>query len=269
MSGSEAGAGSAPSVEADLSAAVEAILFAAGEPISADRIAEGIGGGASAARAALDALRAAYASRPTGLQIVEIAGGWQIATRPEQSGAVERALRRTRKVRLTRAALETLSIIAYRQPVTRAEVETIRGVNVDGVMRTLLERDLVRITGKKEEPGSPLLYGTTQEFLLHFGLRAVDDLPPLRELEEIARALPEGEEAVAGDADLEAAAAERRARLQELASAAERELGDIEGRLKAVKVPSAEDLAAAAAGPGEAPSAEAGPEPSPDPTEGA
>lgn len=216
-----------------LAAPIEAILLAAGEPVPIDRLAEGTGASEAEVRAALAALAEAYAARDGGLQIVEIAGGWQIATRPDQAEAVERALRRTRKVRLTRAALETLSIIAYRQPATRAEIEEIRGVNVDGVMKTLLERDLVRIVGKKDEPGTPLLYGTTQEFLLHFGLRSVEDLPPLREIEEIAAAAPEGEEP--GDLDREAAAA--RDRLRALAEAAERELGDVEERLKGIRPP--------------------------------
>jgi segregation and condensation protein B len=117
-----------------------------------------------------------------GLQLIKVAGGWKLCTRPQYAPFISRMHEPTR-VRLSRAALETLAIIAYRQPITRPEMEAIRGVNVDGVISTLLNYSLIEEKGRKEAPGRPMLYGTTTDFLSHFGLNSVEDLP----------ALPEGE----------------------------------------------------------------------------
>jgi segregation and condensation protein B len=116
--------------------------------------------------------------------VQEVAGGFRLATRPEVHPWIQR-LQQVKPARLSRAALETLSIVAYRQPITRAEIEAIRGVAVDGVLRTLLERELVRMMGRKADAGRPMLYGTTQQFLEHFGLRELADLPTLREINEL------------------------------------------------------------------------------------
>jgi segregation and condensation protein B len=120
-----------------------------------------------------------------GVELVEIGGGWQILTRAEYTEAIERAQLAARPARLSGAALETLAIIAYRQPITRAEVEQIRGVNVDGTMQTLTERGLVESVGRAEVVGRPMTYGTTSLFLEYFGLGALDDLPAADELRKI------------------------------------------------------------------------------------
>ncbi len=123
-------------------------------------------------------------SEGRGLMVQEVAGGFRLTTRPDVHAWIQK-LQQVKPTRLSRAALETLAIIAYRQPITRAEIEAIRGVAVDGVLRTLLERELVRMMGRKAEAGRPMLYGTSQQFLEHFGLRELGDLPTLREINEL------------------------------------------------------------------------------------
>jgi segregation and condensation protein B len=120
--------------------------------------------------------------------VVEIGGGYQLATKPEYYEFVQRLVESSRKQKLSKAAMETLAVIAYKQPVVRSTIESIRGVNVDGVLRTLMERDLVRIVGREDGPGRPLLFGTTREFLMRFGLNKVSDLPGLKEIEELVGA---------------------------------------------------------------------------------
>jgi segregation and condensation protein B len=132
----------------------------------------------------LGELRGEYELQQRGFRLTEIAGGYQLVTDARFESQLKRFYQTRLKRRLSQATLETLSIIAYRQPVTRADIEFIRGVNVDGALRTLLEKDLVKIAGKKDVPGRPLLYGTTKTFLEHFGLNAVDELPPLSQFTE-------------------------------------------------------------------------------------
>ncbi|GAB6875974.1 SMC-Scp complex subunit ScpB [Thermaerobacter litoralis] len=157
--------------------AVEALLFVAGEPLTPKRMAAILGVGEAVVRQALEELAEACRAPGRGIELVEVAGGWQLVTRPEYSRAVEELLQPRRQA-LSRAALETLAIIAYRQPVTRAEIEAIRGVQSDAGLRALLERGLVREVGRKEGPGRPILYGTTPLFLQQFGLRDLSELPP-------------------------------------------------------------------------------------------
>ncbi len=135
--------------------------------------------------AQLQALKADYAARGAGVMLAEVANGWQLATCPDLAPWVRKF--RTVKVstRLSRPALETLAIIAYKQPVTRPEIEAIRGVNIGGIVRNLMERRLVKIVGKKDVPGKPLLYGTSAEFLQHFGLKDLSSLPTLKEFQEL------------------------------------------------------------------------------------
>lgn len=165
-------------------AIVEALLFAAEEPLSARRVA-GIVDDAtpSLVEDLIEELDADYVREGRAFRIREIAGGYQIVTRPEFAEWVQRLHGPGSAPRLTQAALETLSIVAYKQPATRAELESIRGVGVDGVLRTLVERDLVRIVGRAEGIGRPLLYGTTDHFLEYFGLPGLDALPRPDELE--------------------------------------------------------------------------------------
>lgn len=170
-------------VSPELKAAVEAVLFATEKPLTVSDIAQAFeaGGAAGEIEEALQALRAEYDVPERGFRLVEIAGGWQIVSDPRFAAHLKRFFQAREKRRLTPASMETLSVIAYKQPVTRADIEFVRGVSVDGAIRTLLERRLVKIAGKKEVPGRPMLYATTQEFLDHFGLKSLADLPPLAE----------------------------------------------------------------------------------------
>jgi segregation and condensation protein B len=157
---------------------VEALLFASDTPLEAERLREVLDlADAAAARALVDALRARYAAADGALGVVEVAGGFRLVTRPEVAPWLLRLARTRTKARLSRPALETLAIVAYRQPVSRPEVDAIRGVNSEGTLDSLLERRLIRIAGRKEAPGRPFLYETTREFLVAFGLRDLGDLP--------------------------------------------------------------------------------------------
>jgi segregation and condensation protein B len=168
----------------------EALILAAPEPISAQRLGEIVPGARTAAvRELIDELNAGYAEARRAFEIVEAAGGFQVRTRSEFSPYLQQTLV-NRPLRLSQAALETLAVIAYRQPVTRAEIEHVRGVDVGAVLRSLLERRLVRIAGHREVAGRPMLYGTTRRFLEIFGLARIEDLPTLRDLQEFAP--PEG-----------------------------------------------------------------------------
>jgi segregation and condensation protein B len=171
-------------VDAGLKAILEALLFAADEPLPLRRIAGLLEDRSSGElRAALEELRADYAGAGSALQVVEVAGGYRLVTRPEMAPWVARLFATPGRARLSQPALETLAIIAYRQPVARVELEEIRGVNVEAVLRTLIERDLVSIVGRDEGVGRPLLYGTTDGFLTYFGLNSTTDLPRMDEIE--------------------------------------------------------------------------------------
>src|SRR5256712_11451294 len=157
---------------------VEALLFASDAPLGADRIREVLDlDDAAEARALVEALRERYAAADGALTVVEVAGGFRMVTRPEIAPWLLRLAKTRTKARLSRPALETLAIIAYRQPVSRPEVDAVRGVNSEGVLDSLLDRRLVRVAGRKEAPGRPFLYETTREFLVAFGLRDLNDLP--------------------------------------------------------------------------------------------
>ncbi|MGI6064996.1 MAG: SMC-Scp complex subunit ScpB [Bacillota bacterium] len=158
----------------DIKAAIECLLFVANEPLSVEKIAEIVEISPKDVQILLEEIRQYDQGR--GFELVEIGGGWQMCTRPELSGFVEK-LYRPKVDTLSKAALETLAIVAYRQPVTRAEIEGIRGVKIDGVLSTLLEKNLVREVGRKSTPGKPILYGTTVEFLRYFGLNTLEELP--------------------------------------------------------------------------------------------
>jgi segregation and condensation protein B len=155
---------------------VEALLFASDTPLEAERIREVLElESAQAARELVEELRTRYQDR--GLQIVEVGGGYRMITRPELAPWLVRLARARTKSRLSRPALETLAIVAYKQPVSRPEMDAIRGVNSEAVLENLLERRLIRIAGRKEAPGRPYLFETTREFLVAFGLRDLSDLP--------------------------------------------------------------------------------------------
>ncbi|MCX7886076.1 MAG: SMC-Scp complex subunit ScpB [Verrucomicrobiae bacterium] len=145
--------------------------------------------------AALEELKIELQTQPRAFQLIEVAGGWRLVSRPEFAPWLKKLLDEARPHRLSQPALETLAIIALRQPISRADIAAIRGVEVDGVIKTLLERDLITIVGRNENlPGRPLLYGTTQRFLEHFGLRSLDDVPKADELRLQAAALRTAEQ---------------------------------------------------------------------------
>lgn len=164
---------------------VEALLFLAERPLGVEEIQRTTGLEAQRIRKALEELAGHFREGVSGVVLHEVAGGWQFRTSPDVVDYARRFLR-VKPQRLTRAALETLAIVAYRQPVTRPEVEEIRGVDCGAVMKALLERRLIRILGKKEEPGRPILYGTSKEFLEFFALKDLASLPTLREFHELS-----------------------------------------------------------------------------------
>jgi segregation and condensation protein B len=179
--------GEAPPLSADeVRAVVEALIFASPEPLTAREIGKVLPGVAKEAwQAAVEELRVDYARPGRGLQLVEVAAGYQITTRPELNDHVRELLDPRSPTRLSIQALETLAVIAYKQPVTLPEVIDLRGVKSGGVLKTLLEKRLIKIVGRKEVVGRPMLYGTTKEFLLHFGLRDLAELPKIEEFAEV------------------------------------------------------------------------------------
>lgn len=171
---------------------LEAALFASMHPVSLDElVALDDEAGRAGALAALDELRNHYDVDGHGVELVEAGGGWQILTRPEYTEAVERAQLASRPARLSGAALETLAIIAYRQPIGRSEIEEIRGVGAGAILKSLHERGLIEVLGRGEGMGRPLLYGTTPHFLEQLSLRHLDELPRAEELAVALRANPQ------------------------------------------------------------------------------
>jgi segregation and condensation protein B len=178
----------------DLKSIIESLLFVAEGPVTLQRFEEVVdGAGKEEIRSVLDELGGELETNRRGVRLVEVAGGFQLRTAKVNADWVKKFLG-GRPARMGRATLETLAIIAYRQPMTKAEIEAIRGVDVDGVVNTLLERGLIRAVARKDVPGRPFLYGTTAEFLQLFNLKDLSHLPTLKEMEEVT--LPEvpGEE---------------------------------------------------------------------------
>ncbi len=156
---------------------IENLLFLAEEPLTLNRLAESLPHSKEEIAAALDALQAECQDR--GLKLRFVSGGWELTSDPTLSEEIERFFNLHKRRRLSRQAVETLAVIAYNQPITRAEIEAVRGVGTSGTLATLQECGLIRVTGQKETVGYPYLYGTTDEFLRHFGLGAIAELPPL------------------------------------------------------------------------------------------
>jgi segregation and condensation protein B len=180
-----------------LTQVIEALLFSAQKPLSTKEIADALRNAGTEGEfslnefanvrpaevaAAIEQLKIEYIQHEHGFQLVEKADGWQLASDPKYAQWVRGLFPAPKPARLSSPALETLAIIAYRQPITRADVEAVRGVTIDGVLQTLMERGLVKISGRAEIPGRPLLYETTDFFLDHFGLRNLDELPNVEEL---------------------------------------------------------------------------------------
>lgn len=187
----------------DLKNIIESLLFVADEPLTIERLKQIISGAeAKALRAALEELTVDYETRLGGFYLNQVAGGYQIRTRPEYMEWIKRLLQ-PKPQRLSKAALETLAIIAYKQPVIRSDIEQLRGVDCGGVLRVLLERKFIRVLGRKEIPGRPLIYATTKRFLEVFGLKNLKDLPTPKEIEEFGSTLSEEMTEPAGDIEEE------------------------------------------------------------------
>jgi segregation and condensation protein B len=235
---------------------LESLLFLAEKPLTVEELRQATGIDAERVEKGLDQLSGHYRDGLSGIVLHEVAGGWQLRTSPLNSSFARRFLR-VKPQRLTRAALETLAIVAYRQPVTRPEVEDVRGVDCGAVLKALLERKLVKILGKKEEPGRPILYGTSREFLEFFALKDLASLPTLREFHELSeehreiveKETPEPPPGIAGIAGiveeladpaaraaLEATRAEGDAALEEL----ERAMAEADRKTKAAETALAE-----------------------------
>lgn len=172
----------------ELKAALEATIYAADEPATLAQLAAALGEEKTTIRAALDELVASYGAEERGVEIRAVAGGYKMYTKPQHHEAVRRFIKSLRPpLRLTMPALETLAVIAYKQPATLPEIHEIRGVNCSGVVKTLLEKRLITTAGRKDVIGRPILYRTSKEFLIRFGLSDVDELPSLKEFEQLAR----------------------------------------------------------------------------------
>ncbi len=169
-------------------AALEATIYAADEPATIEQLANALGEEKLAVQASLDELVASYAAEERGIEIRAVAGGYKMYTKPQHHDVVRRFIKSLRPpLRLSMPALETLAVIAYKQPVTSPEISEIRGVNTSGVISTLLDKHLITTAGRKEVMGRPILYKTSKEFLMRFGLSDLEELPSLKEFEALAR----------------------------------------------------------------------------------
>jgi segregation and condensation protein B len=181
-------------------AALEAIIYAADEPATLEQLATALGEDKLLVKAALDELIASYAAEDRGIEVRAVAGGYKMYTKPQHHDVVRRFIKSLRPpLRLSMPALETLAVIAYKQPVTAPEISEIRGVNTSGVISTLLDKKLITTAGRKEVIGRPILYKTSKEFLMRFGLSDLDELPSLKEFEALAREALGSDDAVVTD----------------------------------------------------------------------
>jgi segregation and condensation protein B len=182
----------------EIQASLEAIIYAADEPATLDQIARALGIEKTEARAALDLLVAAYQTDDRGIEVRKVAHGWKFYTKAQHHDVVRKFIKSLQPpLRLTMPALETLAVIAYKQPATVPEINEIRGVNVGGVIKTLLEKHLITTAGRKPVIGRPILYRTSRQFLMRFGLSDLEELPSLKEFEQLAQAALGSDEGVA------------------------------------------------------------------------
>jgi segregation and condensation protein B len=182
----------------EIQASLEAIIYAADEPATLDQISKALGIEKPQARAALEQLVAAYQTEDRGIEVRKVAGGWKFYTKAQHHDVVRKFIKSLQPpLRLTMPALETLAVIAYKQPVTVPEINEIRGVHVGGVIKTLLEKRLVTTAGRKEVIGRPILYRTSKQFMMRFGLSDLDELPSLKEFEALAQAALGSDEGIA------------------------------------------------------------------------
>ncbi len=179
-------------------AALEAIIYAADEPATIEQLSTALGDEKLAVQSSLDELVASYASEDRGIEVRPVAGGYKMYTKPQHHDVVRRFIKSLRPpLRLTMPALETLAVISYKQPVTAPEIQEIRGVNTSGVLKTLLDKRLITTAGRKEVIGRPILYRTSKEFLMRFGLSDLQELPSLKEFEALAREALGSDEGIA------------------------------------------------------------------------
>jgi segregation and condensation protein B len=182
----------------EIQSSLEAIIYAADEPATLDQISKALGIEKSEARAALEQLTAAYQTDDRGIEVRKVAGGWKFYTKAQHHDVVRKFIKSLQPpLRLTMPALETLAVIAYKQPVTVPEINEIRGVHVGGVIKTLLEKRLITTAGRKEVIGRPILYRTSKQFMMRFGLSDLDELPSLKEFEALAQAALGSDEGIA------------------------------------------------------------------------
>ena len=182
----------------EIQAGLEAIIYAADEPATLDQISKALGIEKAETRAALDQLMATYQTEDRGIEIRKVAGGWKVYTKAQHHDVVRKFIKSLQPpLRLTMPALETLAVIAYKQPVTVPEINEIRGVHVGGVIKTLLEKKLITTAGRKEVIGRPILYRTSKQFMMRFGLSDLDELPSLKEFEALAQAALGSDEGIA------------------------------------------------------------------------
>ena len=175
-----------PLDEDEIRSALEAVLFVSHEPLTLEKLTSVVDGPPKAVVSRLlKTLQHEYDQSGRGLRLAEVAGGYVLVTRPELVVYIKRLNKSKAITKLSRSALETLAIIGYKQPIIRADIEKIRGVETSGVLRTLLDQKLVRIVGRQDVPGRPILYGTSKQFLQRFGLRDLRDLPPLKEFQAL------------------------------------------------------------------------------------
>ena len=173
--------------ENNVKAVIEALLFTSNGPLLVERIKKVLGGiDIETIRKTIEELKIDYDQASRGMRIAEIAGGFQMITSTDFAPFLKKFYKERRIERLSKPALETLAIIAYKQPVTKFEIESLRNVNIDGVMQTLLEKELIRIAGRKKAPGRPFVFATTRQFLEHFGLKSLEDLPKTENLAQLA-----------------------------------------------------------------------------------
>jgi segregation and condensation protein B len=196
----------------EIQASLEAIIYAADEPASLDQIAKALGMEKPAARESIEALMAAYQTEDRGIEVRKVAGGWKFYTKAQHHDVVRKFIKSLQPpLRLTMPALETLAVIAYKQPVTVPEINEIRGVHVGGVIKTLLEKKLITTAGRKDVIGRPILYKTSKQFMMRFGLSDLDELPSLKEFEALAQAALATDEGLADSSSTDGLTAESEA----------------------------------------------------------
>ncbi|MCX5694450.1 MAG: SMC-Scp complex subunit ScpB [Candidatus Omnitrophica bacterium] len=172
----------------NLKSAIEALIFASEKPITTDQLKKVLGDlDAATINKIITDLKNEYEGQGRGIRIVEIAGGFQMITSSNFAQFLKKLFKNRYSDKLSKPALESLAIIAYKQPLTKAEIESLRNVNVDGVMKSLLDKNLIRICGRKKIPGRPFVFGTTREFLEHFGLKSLQDLPKMEDFTVLAQ----------------------------------------------------------------------------------